>query len=36
MHEAALEHKRDRDELSVTHEVRVVRRTLPTFSALSP
>jgi len=36
MHEAALEHKRDPDELSFTHAVRVVRRTLPTFSALSP
>lgn len=36
MHEAALEHKRDPDELSFTHAVRVVRRTLPTFSAFSP
>jgi len=36
MHEAALEHKRDPDELSFTHAVRLVRRTLPTFSALSP
>lgn len=36
MHEAALEHERDPDELSFTHAVRVVRRTLPTFSALSP
>ena len=36
MHEAALEHKRDPDELSFTYAVRVVRRTLPTFSAFSP
>jgi len=36
MHEAALEHKRDPDELSFTHAVRVIRRTLPMFSALSP
>jgi len=36
MHEAALEHGRDPDELSFTHAVRVIRRTLPTFSALSP
>jgi len=36
MHEAALEHQRDPDELSFTHAVRVIRRTLPTFSAFSP
>lgn len=36
MHEAALEHKRDPDELSFTHAVRLIRRTLPMFSALSP
>ena len=36
MHEVALEHKRDPDELSFTHAVRVIRRTLPTFSAFSP
>ncbi len=36
MHEAALEHNRDPDELSFTHAVRVIRRTLPMFGALSP
>lgn len=36
MHEAALEHKQDPDELSFTHAVRVIKRKLPMFSAFSP
>lgn len=36
MHEAALTGEVDPDELSFMHAVRVVRRTLPHFAALSP
>jgi hypothetical protein len=36
MHEAALVGEIDPDELSFMHAVRVVRRTLPHFAALSP
>jgi hypothetical protein len=36
MHEAALAGEVDPDELSFMHAVRVVRRTLPHFAALSP
>jgi hypothetical protein len=36
MHEAALRGGRDPDRLSFTHTVRVVRRSLPRFAALSP
>jgi hypothetical protein len=36
MHEAALRGGRDPDRLSFTHAVRVVRRSLPRFAALSP
>jgi len=36
MHEAALEGEVDPDQLSFIHAVRVVRRTLPHFAALSP
>ena len=36
MHEAALVGQVDPDELSFMHAVRVVRRTLPHFAALSP
>jgi hypothetical protein len=36
MHEAALRAEVDPDRLSFIHAVRVVRRTLPHFAALSP
>jgi hypothetical protein len=36
MHEAALSAKRDPDRISFVHTLRVVRRTLPRFAALSP
>jgi hypothetical protein len=36
MHEAALKDKVDPDQLSYVHAVRVIRRRLPTFFALSP
>ena len=36
MHEAALSAGRDPDRISFVHTVRVVRRTLPRFAALSP
>ena len=36
MHEAALQAEVDPDRLSFIHAVRVVRRTLPHFAALSP
>ncbi len=36
MHEAALKAKEDPDRLSFLHAVRVVRRKLPVFSAISP
>ena len=36
IHEAALAGEIDPDELSFIHAVRVVRRTLPHFAALSP
>ena len=36
MHEAALKADEDPDRLSFSHAVRVVRRKLPLFAALSP
>ena len=36
MHEAALKADEDPDRLSFSHAVRVVRRKLPMFAALSP
>jgi IS4 transposase len=36
MHEAALQADEDPDRLSFSHAVRVVRRKLPQFAALSP
>jgi hypothetical protein len=36
MHEAALKAKEDPDRLSFLHAVRVVRRKLPTYNAISP
>jgi hypothetical protein len=36
MHEAALSAGRDPDRISFVHSLRVVRRTLPRFAALSP
>ena len=36
MHEAALKAHVDPDELSFLHAVRVVRRKLPAFNAISP
>jgi hypothetical protein len=36
MHEAALSHKLDPDEISFTHTVNVVKRTLPTGGFFSP
>jgi hypothetical protein len=36
MHEAALRADEDPDRLSFLHAVRVVRRKLPLFAALSP
>ncbi len=36
MHEAALRADDDPDRLSFSHAVRVVRRKLPRFAALSP
>jgi len=36
MHEAALRADEDPDRLSFSHAVRVVRRKLPLFAALSP
>jgi hypothetical protein len=36
MHEAALRGKRDPDELSFIHAVRVIRRKLPQFGAIPP
>jgi hypothetical protein len=36
MHEAALKSGRDPDRISFAHTVRVIRRTLPRFAALSP
>jgi hypothetical protein len=36
MHEAALQAEEDPDRLSFSHAVRVVRRKLPLFAALSP
>ncbi len=36
MHEAALQADEDPDRLSFSHAVRVVRRKVPQFAALSP
>ena len=36
MHEAALKHNVDPDKLSFIHSVRVIRRRLPQFVAISP
>jgi hypothetical protein len=36
MHEAALQADEDPDRLSFSHAVRVIRRKLPLFAALSP
>ncbi len=36
MHEAALKADHDPDRLSFLHAVRVIRRKLPTFGAISP
>lgn len=36
MHEAALKADEDPDRLSFLHTVRLIRRRLPTFIALSP
>ena len=36
MHEAALKANLDPDRLSFLHAVRVVRRKLPAFNAISP
>jgi len=36
MHEAALKADEDPDRLSFSHAVRVVRRKVPLFAALSP
>ena len=36
MHEAALKADEDPDRLSFLHAVRVIRRKLPTYGALSP
>lgn len=36
MHEAAMEHKKDPDELSFVHAVRVIKRRMSTFNAFSP
>jgi hypothetical protein len=36
MHEAALKADEDPDRLSLAHAVRVIRRKVPLFAALSP
>ena len=36
MHEAALKANEDADHLSFLHAVRVIRRKLPTYNAISP
>lgn len=36
MHEAAMQHNKDPDELSFVHAVRVIKRRLTTFNAFSP